>query len=145
MFPTIFETTNDRFRGIYYSILQLLKLLCNHNWNIHNLNWTFFPQFPVNHSCPDDQFKCQNNRCIPKRWLCDGANDCGSNEDESNQTCAGKGPHGYMISQFHITSLTHRAGGYSSWTLLALTLWLLPRSRNLVLGATKASLQTVFY
>ncbi|ELK04590.1 Low-density lipoprotein receptor-related protein 1B [Pteropus alecto] len=41
-----------------------------------------------NHSCPDDQFKCKNNRCIPKRWLCDGANDCGSNEDESNQTCA---------------------------------------------------------
>lgn len=44
----------------------------------------------VNHSCPDDQFKCQNNRCIPKRWLCDGANDCGNNEDESNKTCAGK-------------------------------------------------------
>nr|XP_054114114.1 low-density lipoprotein receptor-related protein 1B-like [Callithrix jacchus] len=41
----------------------------------------------VNHSCPDDQFKCQNNHCIPKRWLCDGTNDCGGNEDESNQTC----------------------------------------------------------
>ncbi|EPY72578.1 hypothetical protein CB1_000913002 [Camelus ferus] len=43
-----------------------------------------------NHSCPDDQFKCKNNRCIPKRWLCDGANDCGSNEDESSQTCAAR-------------------------------------------------------
>ncbi|KAK4817558.1 hypothetical protein QYF61_020007 [Mycteria americana] len=44
----------------------------------------------INHSCPDDQFKCQNNRCIPKRWLCDGANDCGNNEDESNKTCAAR-------------------------------------------------------
>lgn len=44
----------------------------------------------VNHSCPGDQFKCQSNRCIPKRWLCDGANDCGNNEDEFNETCSGK-------------------------------------------------------
>lgn len=56
------------------------------------------PSPSVNHSCPDDQFKCQNNRCIPKRWLCDGANDCGSNEDESNQTCTGKGLHTYVIN-----------------------------------------------
>ena len=43
-----------------------------------------------NHSCPVDQFKCPTNRCIPKRWLCDGADDCGDNEDESNSTCSGK-------------------------------------------------------
>uniref|UniRef100_A0A6Q2Z9X6 EGF-like domain-containing protein n=1 Tax=Esox lucius TaxID=8010 RepID=A0A6Q2Z9X6_ESOLU len=42
----------------------------------------------ANHSCRIDQFKCLNNRCIPKRWLCDGTNDCGSNEDESNNTCS---------------------------------------------------------
>ena len=41
------------------------------------------PPAPVDHRCPDDQFQCKNNRCIPKRWLCDGANDCGSNEDLS--------------------------------------------------------------
>ncbi|CAG10095.1 unnamed protein product [Tetraodon nigroviridis] len=41
-----------------------------------------------NHTCPAGYFKCNNNRCIPKRWLCDGTNDCGSNEDETNSTCS---------------------------------------------------------
>lgn len=41
------------------------------------------------HTCPADRFKCQNNRCIPLRWLCDGDNDCGNDEDESNSTCSG--------------------------------------------------------
>ncbi|KAG7261405.1 hypothetical protein CRUP_036578 [Coryphaenoides rupestris] len=41
------------------------------------------------HTCPADRFKCQNNRCIPVRWLCDGDNDCGNDEDESNTTCSG--------------------------------------------------------
>ncbi len=41
------------------------------------------------HTCPADRFKCQNNRCIPMRWLCDGDNDCGNDEDESNTTCSG--------------------------------------------------------
>lgn len=45
--------------------------------------------FPDNSTCPANHFRCQNNRCIPKRWLCDGANDCASNEDESNETCSG--------------------------------------------------------
>uniref|UniRef100_A0A8V5GXQ8 Uncharacterized protein n=1 Tax=Melopsittacus undulatus TaxID=13146 RepID=A0A8V5GXQ8_MELUD len=34
--------------------------------------------------------KCKNNRCIPNRWLCDGDNDCGNNEDESNSTCSAR-------------------------------------------------------
>uniref|UniRef100_A0A8C7E883 EGF-like domain-containing protein n=1 Tax=Nothoprocta perdicaria TaxID=30464 RepID=A0A8C7E883_NOTPE len=42
------------------------------------------------HTCPSDRFKCKNNRCIPNRWLCDGDNDCGNNEDESNSTCSGE-------------------------------------------------------
>lgn len=44
---------------------------------------------PDQHTCPTDRFKCQNNRCIPLRWLCDGDNDCGNDEDESNTTCSG--------------------------------------------------------
>lgn len=44
------------------------------------------------HTCPSDRFKCKNNRCIPNRWLCDGDNDCGNNEDESNSTCSGEEP-----------------------------------------------------
>ena len=76
---------------IILSSLKLLNLLL------------LFPPLPTpdNHSCPDDQFKCKNNRCIPKRWLCDGANDCGSNEDESNQTCSGKGLLGCIRNLFY--------------------------------------------
>lgn len=48
--------------------------------------------FPDQHTCPTDRFKCQNNRCIPLRWLCDGDNDCGNDEDESNTTCSGAHP-----------------------------------------------------
>uniref|UniRef100_A0A8C7X7I9 Low density lipoprotein receptor-related protein 1Bb n=1 Tax=Oryzias sinensis TaxID=183150 RepID=A0A8C7X7I9_9TELE len=47
--------------------------------------WTFLNQSYI-------PFKCSNNRCIPKRWLCDGANDCGNNEDEANATCSGYQP-----------------------------------------------------
>lgn len=55
-----------------------------------SLTWFFLYEFFAdNHTCPLDQFKCSNNRCIPKRWLCDGTNDCGNSEDESNATCSG--------------------------------------------------------
>ena len=40
--------------------------------------------------CCSDQygkFKCSNGKCIPKRWLCDGDNDCGNNDDESRFEC----------------------------------------------------------
>lgn len=53
-------------------------------------NWQAICFSSANRSCPADQFKCLNNRCIPKRWLCDGTDDCGSNEDESNRTCSGE-------------------------------------------------------
>lgn len=48
------------------------------------------PPPPDQHTCPTDRFKCKNNRCIPLRWLCDGDNDCGNDEDESNTTCSGR-------------------------------------------------------
>lgn len=30
-------------------------------------------------SCLSDRFKCLNNRCIPKGWVCDGDFDCMDN------------------------------------------------------------------
>lgn len=65
-----------------YCLEQSISLTCTNFW--------FLLFLLANHSCLVDQFKCPNNRCIPKRWLCDGANDCGDNEDESNKTCSGR-------------------------------------------------------
>ncbi|XP_068713788.1 SE-cephalotoxin-like [Montipora foliosa] len=33
------------------------------------------------------KFKCSNGRCIQKRFLCDGDNDCRNNDDESRSRC----------------------------------------------------------
>jgi len=36
-------------------------------------------------ACSDDQFQCKNTgRCIPGRWVCDNANNCGDWSDEQN-------------------------------------------------------------
>ena len=31
--------------------------------------------------------KCSNNRCIYKRWMCDGEDDCRNGEDEIPEKC----------------------------------------------------------
>lgn len=71
MYPEPFTLSSD-FKGIWVADWQVVCLSS------------------ANRSCPADQFRCLNNRCIPKRWLCDGTDDCGSNEDESNRTCSGE-------------------------------------------------------
>lgn len=35
--------------------------------------------------CKNDEFKCSNDKCIPKIKMCDGANDCGDYSDEGKQ------------------------------------------------------------
>ena len=42
----------------------------------------------TNRTCQVSEFKCSNNRCIPKEWVCDRQNDCGDTSDEVN--CRGR-------------------------------------------------------
>lgn len=40
------------------------------------------------HSCNETQFACNNGRCVPITWRCDGEDDCFDNSDEAScSTC----------------------------------------------------------
>lgn len=34
--------------------------------------------------CEPTEFRCDNDRCVQKQWLCDGDDDCGDGSDERN-------------------------------------------------------------
>lgn len=36
----------------------------------------------LSRTCNAGEFKCSNNQCIPKAWVCDGAMDCSNDEDD---------------------------------------------------------------
>ncbi|XP_046473466.1 very low-density lipoprotein receptor isoform X2 [Neodiprion pinetum] len=38
-------------------------------------------------ACPLRQYRCDNAKCIPVTWVCDGDNDCEDNSDERTEEC----------------------------------------------------------
>ncbi|GBP08672.1 Low-density lipoprotein receptor-related protein 2 [Eumeta japonica] len=42
-------------------------------------------------TCPQNSFRCPNNRCIPATWYCDGDDDCGDGADEPPEYCRSEG------------------------------------------------------
>lgn len=45
---------------------------------------------PEDNACSVGQFHCANGRCIPLTWVCDNADDCHDNTDESSSLCKGE-------------------------------------------------------
>ena len=40
-------------------------------------------------TCMKNQFLCDNKKCIPEKWKCNGKNDCGDSSDELSRVCEG--------------------------------------------------------
>lgn len=63
------------------SVIALKSLDCTHQ--IITNKYNIVSAKPI---CEKNFFQCSNNRCIPNRWHCDGADDCGDKSDEKNCT-----------------------------------------------------------
>ncbi|CAB1348795.1 unnamed protein product, partial [Coregonus sp. 'balchen'] len=50
------------------------------------------------HTCEASSFQCLTGHCIPKRWVCDGDDDCQDSSDEERAHCVGDRCNGFLCS-----------------------------------------------
>ena len=62
----------------YSGQLTSLSSVCD-SWSSLMALWL---SFSVPRECSESEFRCDDQSCIPSRWVCDHTNDCGDNSDE---------------------------------------------------------------
>ncbi|XP_065200337.1 very low-density lipoprotein receptor-like isoform X2 [Planococcus citri] len=70
---------------VFHLNLNLFLILCIGCLSVYANNNTNRP-FP---RCLERQYHCDNGRCVPWAWVCEGENDCGDNSDEKPSLCTG--------------------------------------------------------
>jgi len=67
--------------------LQWRYLVAVHT-NINSLMWLLScgvvdaDYYPAIAACSNEEFMCDNGKCIPRQWHCNGADECGDGSDE---------------------------------------------------------------
>ncbi|XP_030759399.1 putative vitellogenin receptor [Sitophilus oryzae] len=51
--------------------------------------------------CDSESFECGNKKCVPKEWVCDGADDCGDNSDENSTICRSGSKKSVLMLKYH--------------------------------------------
>jgi len=81
---TLLPLPGFELRTIHLEFLLCLDILCS--VVLKDIQEHSF----VADACSLRQFRCNNGRCIPLTWMCEGEDDCGDGSDESSPECHGK-------------------------------------------------------
>ncbi|XP_035207122.1 uncharacterized protein LOC118181983 isoform X1 [Stegodyphus dumicola] len=79
------------FRNEKKSITSEGQIIIDFQTSEHNSEFQFTYTQVNDYPCMDNEFQCDNKKCILKEYACDGHNHCGDNSDQKK--CVPKGKH----------------------------------------------------